>query len=145
MNTPSDHRGNDLNGPHKSTPRLQQVVARQIQRDRNLDMTSSSALAANVIKAHRQGAPVSYGGKIETGPVTTGLNRYIGNKEYNDVMSRLSNSPYDDGRDDAFSATVENRNYPYEVNSAVRDAGGTSGFIGKAVKNRKGYADEDEF
>lgn len=141
----TDHRGNPVGDNHRPTPRLQQAIARQIQGDTNINIYDAASLAKNVIRAHRQGEPVRGRGKIETGPVMTNLQPYVGDKEYNEVMGRLSNSPYDDGRDDAFSAEVELHNYPHEVNRAVRTEGGTGSYIGKAVRNRKGYADEDEF
>lgn len=149
----TDHRGNLVGNPttahggHRPTPRLQQAIADQIQRDTNINRVAAHRYAENVINAHRGGAPVSWdNGPISTGPVMTDLNRYIGYKEYRDVMGRLGQSLYDDGRDDAFSATVENRNYPHEVNSAVRKAGGTGSYIKKAVDSREPYSDEeDEF
>jgi hypothetical protein len=141
----TDHRGNPTGRNHRPTPRLQQAIARQITRDTNISNYEATSLAATAIKAHRQGEPVRGRGKIETGPVMTNLPGYIGYKEQQDVMSRLSNSPYDDGRDDAFSADVQLRNYPHEVNRAVRTEGGTGGYIGKAVKNRKGYNEGDDF
>ena len=141
----TDHRGNPTGTNHRPTPRLQQAIARQISRDTNIGHREATSLAANVIGAHRSGQPVSLGGSIETGPAMTGLNSYIGDKEYNDVMSRIGPGAYDHGRDDAWSDKVAYTNYPHEVNRAVRSEGGTGDFIGKAVKSRKGYNVEDDF
>ena len=141
----TDHRGNPVGDNHRPTPRLQQAIARQIQGDTNINRYDATRLASNVIRAHRQGEPVRGRGKIETGPVMTNLPPYVGWKEYSDVMDRVGPGAYDHGRDDAWSDEVAYRNYPHEVNRAVRTEGGTGSYIGKAVRNRKGSADEDEF
>jgi hypothetical protein len=141
----TDHRGNPVGANHKSTPRLQQAIARQIQGDTNINSYDAAGLAKVVIRAHRQGEPVRGRGKIETGPVMTNLRPYVGNKEYNEVMDRVGPGAYDHGRDDAWSDEASGINYPHEVNRAVRTEGGTGSYIGKAVKNRKGYSEEDEF
>jgi|688.fasta_scaffold46699_10 hypothetical protein len=141
----TDHRGRPVGGNHRSTPRVQQAIAKQIQRDTNISLYESAGLASNVIRAHRQGSPLSGRGPIETGPVQTGLRPYVGDKEYNEVMDRVGPGAYDHGRDDAWSDTAASINYPHEVNRAVRTEGGTGSYIGKAVKNRQGYAEDDSF
>jgi hypothetical protein len=141
----TDHRGRPTGTNHRPTPRLQQALARQIGVDTNISVYDAAGLASNVIKAHRQGSPLRGRGSVETGPVMTNLPSYIGYKEEQDVMSRISNTPYDDGRDDAWSANVANTNYPHEVNRVVRQSGGTGAYIGKTLKNRKDIDGEYEF
>lgn len=142
----TDHRGMPVGTNHRPLPQaVQKAIALQISRTTNIGNSDAMGLAANVIKAHRSGQPVSLGSSIETGPAMTGLNSYIGDKEYNEVMDRIGPGLYDHGRDDAFSDKVAYTNYPHEVNRAVRNAGGTGGFIGEAIKNRKGWNVEDDF
>jgi hypothetical protein len=141
----TDHRGNPTGRNHRPTPRVQQAIARQLQRDVGGYYSDNARTAGYVIEAHRAGEPIKSRGSIPTGPVFTNALPYVGWKEYKDVMSRIGPGAYDHGRDDAWSDESDSRNRVHETNRAVRTEGGTSGYIGKAVKNRKGYNEEDDF
>jgi hypothetical protein len=130
---------------HRPTPRLQQAIARQLQKDVGGFGSDNARDAKYIIQAHRAGEPIKSRGSIPTGPVFTDALPYVGWKEFNEVMDRVGPGAYDHGRDDAWSDEADSRNRTHEVNRAVRTEGGTSDYIGKAVKNRKGSSDEDEF
>lgn len=142
---PDNHRGMPLNGNHRPTPRVQQAIARQLQRDIGGFASDNARVAGYVIQAHRAGEPIKSLGSIPTGPVFTDALPYVGWKEFSEVMDRVGPGAYDHGRDDAWSDIADRRNRVHETNRAVRTEGGTGGYIGKAVQNRKGYKDEDEF
>lgn len=143
----TDHRGNPTGRNHRPTPRLQQAIASQLQKDLGGYGSDNARMAGYVLEAHRTGEPIQGVGKIPTGPVFTNVRPYVGWKEYNEVMDRVGPGAYDHGRDDAWSDEVDSRNRVHEANRAVRTEGGTGGYIGKAVQNRKGYKtyDEDDF
>jgi hypothetical protein len=142
---PDNHRGTPIAGNHRPTPRLQQAIARQLQKDVGGFGSDNARTAGYVIQAHRAGEPIKSLGSIPTGPVFTDALPYVGWKEFSEVMDRVGPGAYDHGRDDAWSDEADMRNRVHETNRAVRNEGGTSGYIGKAVKNRKGSSDEDDF
>ena len=142
---PSTHRGVPTGDNHRPTPRLQQVIAQQLQKDVGGYSSDNVRTAKYIIEAHRSGEPVKSFGNIQTGPVFTNARPYVGWKEYTDVMSRIGPGAYDHGRDDAWSDEADSRNRVHETNRAVRKAGGTGAYIANAVKNRKGYNEEDDF
>lgn len=142
---PFTHRGVQISGNHRSTPRLQQAIARELSR-KTLIAGKSNRLgsAQDIIEAHRQGSPLDLGRSVSTGPVYSGLRPYIGYNEYSSVMnSGRFDTPYDNGMDDAYGEMVYQNNLPYKVNRAVSMAGGTKEVISSAFKNRhKSESDE---
>lgn len=144
---PFTHRGVQISGNHRSTPRLQQAIARELERTTNISGKSNRlGSAKDIIAAHRGSSPLDWGSSVSTGPVYSGLRPYIGYNEYSSVMnSGRFDTPYDNGMDDAYSEEVYQVNLPYKVNRAVRAAGGTKEMISSAFKNRhKSEPDEYE-
>jgi len=139
----TDHRGTPVGKNHRPTPRLQQAIAQQLQRDIGGYRSDNARTAKYVIDAHRAGEPIKSLGNIPTGPVFTDALPYVGWKEFSGVMDRIGPGAYDHGRDDAWSDEADMRNRVHETNRAVRNEGGTSGYISKALKNRKDSAEEE--
>jgi len=131
----TDHRGRPTGDNHRSYPRIEAMLRRELGRS-GITNTESSPLS--IVRAHQTGEPRkgTSNGKVKTGPVYTDLYPYVGYKEYREAMDNIPWTPYDSGVDDALDADVAARNQPYEVNTVVREAGGTGAFIARAFKNR---------